>query len=145
MEKTVVTKITKHDYFEMLQDLIGLAEEAGFEGFDYKALNDFCINEIGQLERKAAKAKERAAKAKTEADGLKDMVYEALSNEPKTKDEVIARVQELYPDEPLATSGRIVTRLTALQNDGLVEKESVTVGEPGARRKVMTYKLSSPM
>ena len=140
--KNTTTKITKHDYFEMLQDLIATAEEAKFDGFDYRGLNEFCANEIAQLERKAEKAKERAAKAKTEADGLKDMVYAVLTNEPQTKDQVIAKVQEANPDEPLATSGRIVTRLTALINDNLVIKESITVGETGARHKVMTYRLT---
>ena len=141
MENTNV-KITKKMRFETLQDLIGLAEETGFDGFDFKALNDFCANEIAQLDKKASKAKERAAKARESADGLKDMVVAVLSADPMTKDEIVAAVQEANPDEELATSGRIVTRLTALFKEGLITKASVTVGEPGAKHKVMTYRVN---
>ena len=140
MSNTV--KITKKMRFETLQDLIGLAEESGFDGFDFKALNEFCANEIAQLDKKADKARERAAKVRESADGLKDMVMAVLSEEPMTKDEIVAAVQEAHPEEELATSGRIVTRLTALFKEGLITKTSVTVGEPGAKHKVMTYKLN---
>lgn len=135
-------KITKKMRFETLQDLIGVAEEAGFEGFDYKALNEFCANEITQLDRKATKARERAAKAHEAEDVLREMVLAVLSVEPMTKDEIVTAVQEANPEVEIATPGRIVTRLTALFKDGLITKTSVTIGEPGAKRKVMTYALT---
>lgn len=135
-------KITKKMRFETLQDLIGLAEEAEFEGFDFKGLNEFCANEIAQLEKKAVKARERAAKAREGEDVLLEAVASVLSAEPMTKDEIVEAVQEANPEMEIATPGRIVTRLTTLFKEGKVVKESVTVGETGARRKVMTYALT---
>lgn len=137
------TKITKKMYFETLQDLIGLAEETGFDGFDFKALNDFCANEISQLEKKAEKARERAEKARKAVDVLKDMILEVITADPMTKDEIVAAIQKINPELEIATPGRVITRLSALINEGIITKNSITVGETGAKRKVMVYALRS--
>ena len=133
-------KITKKMRFEMLQDLIAAAEEVEVltedgVAFDFRGLNEFCANEIAQLEKKAVKAKERAAKAKEKPDELRDFV-------PKSREEIVEAVLADHPGLETATSGRVTTRLTQLIKDGLAGKEQVTVGETGNKHKVMKYFLA---
>ena len=137
-------KITKKVRFMQLQDLIAEAEDnfGGDVEFDFRGLNEFCANEIAQLDKKAAKAKERAEKNKAKPDELIDLVQAALTNEPQTRDEIVEAIQAANPELETATSGRVVTRLTALIKAGIAVKESVTVGEPGAKHKVMVYSLA---
>jgi len=141
MNTITTEKITKKMRFEALQDLIGVAEEMNIEGFNFAELNAFCMNEIELLDRKSAKAKERAAKAKEETDDLKDMVYDVLTPEFMTKDEVVEAVQKAHPDYEKATAGRIVNRLATLVREDVVEKGTATIGETGAKHKVVVYRL----
>lgn len=140
-------KITKKMRFEMLQDLIAAAEEVEVltedsVAFDFRGLNEFCANEIAQLEKKAVKAKERAAKAKEKPDELRDFVLDVLDSEPKSREEIVEAVLADHPGLETATSGRVTTRLTQLIKDGLAGKEQVTVGETGNKHKVMKYFLA---
>lgn len=140
-------KITKKMRFEMLQDLIAAAEEVEVltedgVAFDFRGLNEFCANEIAQLEKKAVKAKERAAKAKEKPDELRDFVLDVLGDEPLSREEIVEAVLADHPGLETATSGRVTTRLTQLIKDGLAAKEQVTVGEPGNKHKVMKYFLA---
>ena len=68
---TTTTKITKKDNLNSLIALIAAAQVANIDGdFDFATLSAFCANEIGLLDKKAAKAKENAAAKKTEKDDL---------------------------------------------------------------------------
>ena len=140
-------KITKKMRFEMLQDLIAAAEEVEVltedgVAFDFRGLNEFCANQIAQLEKKAVKAKERAAKAKEKPDELRDFVLDVLDYEPKSREEIVEAVLADHPGLETATSGRVTTRLTQLIKDDLAGKEQVTVGETGNKHKVMKYFLA---
>lgn len=138
-------KITKKDNFEALLKLIVVGVDNDIPGFDFDALTEFCENEITLLDNKAAKAKERAAKKKSEADEIKDWVREALTEIPQTREDLLVAIQEANPDNEAAgelTTGKLVSRLTALIGEGVAVKETVSVGESGAKRKVTVYALA---
>lgn len=132
-------KVTKRVRFEQIQTLLALAEKNGIdeEGeFDFEALQDFCANEIALLDKKAAKAKERAVAKQEEADELQVVVESLLTNEPQTRDEITAQIEG--EDVSVAKVG---ARLTKLVKAGIAAKTEVTVGEKGKTRKIMAYAL----
>ena len=130
-------KVTKRVRFEQFDQLIGLAEENGFEGFDFEDLREFCANEIALLDKKAAKARERAANKKAESDELQDAVLSVLTADPQTRDDIASQIEG--EDVSVAKVG---ARLTKLVNAGLAAKAEAVVGEKGKTRRVMTYTLA---
>ena len=127
------TKPTKKDYFEQI---ITLAEDA-----DRQDIVEFAQKEIEALERKAAKAKERAADKKAEADTLTEVVAECVTDEFETIADIAARVLETGVD---ATISKISYRLNKLAKEvGSVEKGEVTVkDESGKSRKLVAYRIT---
>ena len=86
------------------------------EMFDYiaKNLNEdevvaFCENEIALIDRKNAKAKERAAK-KAASDELYMAVQEALTNELEPRDVITSRISWLKPALPSRRTSRSPAR-----------------------------------
>lgn len=130
-------KITKRDMFTDIANGV----KTGTFTYDVDDIVAFCNKEIASLDRKAAKAKERAVAKAAEGDALSTLVENALStDEFKTIADVAAVVAETDPD---ATVSKVTYRLTALVKNGVAEKSEVTV--PGANggkaRKVMAYRL----
>ena len=127
------TKTTKKDYFEQI---ITLAEDA-----DRQDIVEFAQKEIEALERKAAKAKERAADKKAEADTLTEVVAECVTDEFETIADIAARVLETGVD---ATVSKISYRLNKLAKEvGSVEKGEVTVkDESGKSRHLVAYRIT---
>ena len=70
-------KITKREMYEAIKETF----ETGSCKFDAATVTAFCDKEIAALDAKAAKAKERAAAKKAEADVLMDQVQDALTDE----------------------------------------------------------------
>lgn len=97
---------------------------------------EFCDNEIALLEKKAAKAKEAAAKKRAEGDELSDAVFAALSTEGF---EPIATIAARI-DGPDVTVSKVTYRLTQLVKNGKAEKSEITVEGDGKARKIMGYK-----
>ncbi len=114
------------------------------EMFDYiaKNLNEdevvaFCENEIALIDRKNAKAKERAAK-KAASDELYIAVQEALTNELEPRDVITSRISG--EDVSVAKVG---ARLTKLVEAGIAVKEDIKVtGEDGKTKTCKGYKLA---
>ena len=135
-------KITKREMFEAIK---GLAESGALHMADFNeaisdsAVADFCENEIALLDKKAAKAKERAATKKAEGDELTDAVRAAMSAE---EFEPIADIAARIEGEDV-TVAKVQYRLTQLVKNGEAEKEQITVpgGEGQKARKIMAYKL----
>lgn len=91
---------------------------------------------IEQLDKKNAKAKERAAEKKAAADTLTEQIYEVVGDEFEPISEIASRIE----GEDV-TVGKVQYRLGALFKDGRVEKEQITVeDEDGKKRKVMGYR-----
>ena len=126
-------KMTKR---EMFAEVIALAEDA--ERADIVA---FCEKEIASLDAKAAKAKERQAAKKAEADTLKDLIASVLTDEFATIADITAKVAESDAD---ATVGKVTSRLTKLVADGVAERTELSIpGKEGTKtRKVKGFRLA---
>ena len=136
---TTTVKITKKDNLNSIISLIAMAKAAGIGGdneFDFDALTAFCTNEIGLLDKKAAKAKENAAAKKTEKDELCNVVEAVLTTEFQTRNDIAAKIEG---DD--VTVAKVGYRLTKLVEMGLAEKTEVSVpGPDGKARKVVAYR-----
>ena len=129
-------KITKREMYEVIKAFVtdGVCE------IDTTDIIAFCDKEIAALDTKAAKAKERAAAKKAEADVLMDQVRDALTGEFQTIADIAAAVAEVNAD---ATVSKVTYRLTKLVESGDAEKTDVTVpGVDGAKaRKVKAFRI----
>ena len=130
-------KITKREMFEAIKETF----ETGVCKFDAKVVTDFCDKEIASLDAKAAKAKERAAAKKAEADVLMDQVKAVLTGEFQTIADIATAVAAVNPD---ATVSKITYRLTKLVESEIAEKTQVTVPatETTKARKVQAYRIA---
>ena len=131
MEKTV--KITKKDFYGALIELVEGMETVG--AYDAKDVQEFLKKQVGQIDAKAAKAKERAAKAKAEGDELTKAVEAVITAEFQTADAITEQVD--FED---VTKSKVVARLTKLVAAEKVVKEQIKT-EDG--RKIMAYKLAN--
>lgn len=120
-------KITKKEKYGIIAEAMA----------DNAMIVEFCEAEIAALEKKAEKAKERAAKKKAEGDELKEVVKSVLTSEFQT----IADIAEQIEGEDI-TVGKISYRLNALVKDGFAVKEDVTVEVNGKNTKRKAYAVA---
>lgn len=128
-------KITKREMFEAIKETF----ETGACKYDAATVMAFCDKEIASLDAKAAKAKERAAAKKAEADVLMGQVEDALTGEFQTIADIAAAVAEVNAD---ATVSKVTYRLTKLVESGVAEKTDVSVPgvDGGKARKVKAFR-----
>lgn len=128
-------KITKREMYEAIKETF----ETGSCKFDAATVVAFCEKEIASLDSKAAKAKERAAAKKAEADVLMDQVEAVLTDEFQVIADIAAAVAETNAD---ATVSKVTYRLGKLVEAGKAEKNQVTIpaSEGSKARKVQAYR-----
>lgn len=133
---------TKRTMFEAIK--AAAAEGViSIENFDAEITDadvvEFCDNEIANLDKKAAKAKENLAKKRAEGDALTDAVRAVLTADPQTIAEVTAQIE----GEDV-TNAKVQYRLKVLADNGEAVKSEVTIpGVDGAKsRKVVAYALA---
>lgn len=128
-------KITKREMFEAIKETF----ETGACKYDAATVMAFCDKEIASLDAKAAKAKERAAAKKAEADVLMGQVEAALTGEFQTIADIAAAVSAVNAD---ATVSKVTYRLTKLVEAGVAEKTDVSVPgvDGGKARKVKAFR-----
>ena len=129
-------KITKREMYAAIKETF----ETGECKFDADVVIAFCDKEMAALDNKAAKAKERAAAKKAEADVLYDQVKEALSaDEFQTIADIAAAVAGVNAD---ATVSKVTYRLTKLVEAGVAEKTDITIpaSEGTKARKVKGFR-----
>lgn len=133
-------KMTKRNVYEALINYAntGVMSYDGNE-VTAEALAAFAENEIALLDKKAAKAKERAATKKAEGDELTAVVRQVMSTE---EFEPIADIAARIEGEDV-TVAKVTYRLTQLVKNGEAEKQELTIagGEGQKARKVQGYKL----
>ena len=122
-------KITKKAYFAMVAEIV---DNSNAENKD--ELMEFIEKQVEALDKKAAKAKERAAEKKAEGDALRDKVEAVLTDEVQVIDQIV----EAIGDEDV-TRNKVVARLTQLVKADIAVKEEVKNGS----KKVMGYKLKT--
>jgi hypothetical protein len=130
------TKITKKDRFATLIALFNgdiiLKDIADAD--DYVA---FFEKEVAALDKKAAKAKETAAKKKAEGDELTDRIADVLTDDFAT----ISDIVKALGDEDVSNQ-KASYRLGKLVDAGKAVKGELNIGGEGKARKVVAYKLA---
>lgn len=132
-------KITKR---QMYTAMINFANEGSFS-FDAgdgeimvvapDEIIAFAENEIALLDKKAAKAKETAAKKKTEADALTDVIAQALGEDFEPIADIAARIEG---DD--VTVAKCTYRLNKLVENGIAEKQAIKVpGSDGKKNRTI--------
>ena len=114
-------KVTKKEMFNFIADALA----------DNAEVVEFCNKEIALLDKKALKAKERAAAKKAEGDELKGIVQSVLTAEPMTAADV---VEAIVTNGVETTVGKVIYRLNALVKDGVAEKEDVVIETPDGKK-----------
>lgn len=122
-------KMTKVMWFDEIKAVIENSEYENKEG----AL-EFMDKQVELITSKAAKAKERAEKAKAKGDEMREAVKAVLTEEFQTIDAITAQVE----GEEI-TKAKVTARLTQLVKAGVAEKDQIK--EEGSSRKVMAYRL----
>ncbi len=112
--------------------------EGTFEDLDTDTIVAWAEKKIAQLDHKAAKAKETAAKKKAEGDELTNAVLAAVGEDFESIADIAARIE----GEDVTVS-KIAYRLNAAAKAGTLEKGELTlVGEGGKKRRVVAYRLA---
>ena len=111
--------------------------EGTFEDLDVDTIVAWAQKKIEQLDHKAAKAKETAAKKKAEGDALTDAVLAAVTDEFETIADIAARIE----GEDV-TASKIAYRLNAQAKAGKLEKGEMTLAGDKGKRKVVAYRLA---
>ena len=127
------TKITKREKYEAMINVLTAASETE----DVVMLIEFCQSEIEALDRKAAKAKERKAEKDKEADGVYATVLKVLEATDAGTFITIPAILATIGDDTI-TAGKVTPRLTAMINDGLVEKKNMVTED---KRRINGYAL----
>lgn len=113
-------------------DVVIQVGDASVKGTDIIA---YCDTTMAQIDAKAGKAKERAAKNKAAGDELRAEVLAHITDELQTADAITAMV-EGFED---ITKSKVVARLTQLVKAGDIVKEQVKIDN----RKQMAYRLAT--
>lgn len=129
-------KITNKDRFSaIIAVLTGADTEV-----DTAELVEFCEKQIDALDRKAVKAKERAAERKEASDELTETIFDLLTSEPQTLADIVGQI-----DDPDITSAKISNRCSKLAKAGRAVKSEVIIPgdkEAGIKaRKLVAYAL----
>ena len=133
-------KITKREMFEALVAYANACEmdveinDTAVTSADFVA---FATKEIEQLDKKAVKAKERAAAKRAEGDALTEMVLNVLTADFQTAADVAAQIE----DEE-ATVAKVSYRLGALVKEGKAVKEDIKVDRDGKKAVLKGYRLA---
>lgn len=132
-------KITKREMFEALVayanacDMDVEINDTAVTSADFVA---FATKEIEQLDKKAVKAKERAAAKRAEGDALTEMVLNVLTADFQTAADVAAQIE----DEE-ATVAKVSYRLGALVKEGKAVKEDIKVDRDGKKAVLKGYRI----
>lgn len=131
---------TKREMYELIKALVDagvISGELTETGITEAHVAQFCVDELELLDKKVAKAKERVAAKKAEADELTELIKSLLTDEWQTTTEIAAQIE----DEDVSQS-KITARMTKLINAGIAIKEQVSVvGANGKAAKKMSYRL----
>lgn len=109
--------------------------EGTLDDIDTDALVAWAEKKITQLDNKAAKAKETAAKKKAEGDALTEAVLDSVTDEFESIADIAARIE----GEDVSAS-KVAYRLNAAAKAGTLEKGELVIEGDGKKRKVVAYK-----
>jgi len=114
-------------------EVLGVILEAMADNADVVA---YCENELALLESKKVKARERQDKKRAEGDELQANVAATLTEDPQTRDDILAATIEATGDETL-TVGKVQAKLNNLVKFGQASKCEVKT-EDGKKKTAYT-------
>lgn len=124
-------KVTKKEWYAEIRKIIEAADVENKDG-----VLEFIDNQVKLLEAKAAKAQENAAKKKADGDNLREAVYNVLTTELQTIDQITEQV--VIEGEDI-TRNKVTARLTQLVKADMAVKDTVKTDDG---RKVTAYKVA---
>lgn len=137
MTTNSTAKITKRDRYNAIIEVLAAANAD-------TDLIDFCKEQIEQIDKKSAKAKETAAAKRAETDSLMEAVQEALATIADGEYATINDVTDMVTngDEEI-TPAKVRYRLTKLVEGGIAESADVKVPatDGGKARVIKGYRL----
>ena len=126
-------KVTKREVLVGIQNGV---QTGDYNGITVEDIVAFCENEVALLDKKAIKAKERAAEKRAAGDELTAAVKAALTTDFETRDVISARVAETFGED--ATVAKVGYRLTQLVKNGEAESTDLKIaGEEGAKTRTV--------
>lgn len=129
-------RMTKMEKFQAIENILNTVD-----GDNIDMLIEFVQAEQVALARKATKAKEKQAEKKTEVDELGSAVLAAVTDEPKTRDEIFETVEFDGGEISVAKIGARLTRLVEL---GKIQKSEVKATTASGKKTTrMAYSLVS--
>lgn len=128
-------KVSKRDYLTAIIE----AMHTGEIKYDPNDVIAFCEHEIELLDKKTAKAKERAAAKKAEGDELTEQIYNVLSSDEFM---TIPEIVKALGDEDVSAQ-KASYRLRSLVEANRAEKTEITVAgsDGGKASKRVAYRL----
>lgn len=128
-------KVSKRDYLTAIIE----AMHTGEIKYDPNDVIAFCEHEIELLDKKTAKAKERAAAKRAEGDELTEQIYDVLSGDEFM---TIPEIVKALGDESVSAQ-RASYRLRSLVEANRAEKTEITVAgsDGGKASKRVAYRL----
>lgn len=128
-------KVSKRDYLTAIIE----AMHTGEIKYDPNDVIAFCEHEIELLDKKTAKAKERAAAKKAEGDELTEQIYNVLSSDEFM---TIPKIVKALGDEDVSAQ-KASYRLRSLVEANRAEKTEITVAgsDGGKASKRVAYRL----
>lgn len=127
----MTNKTTKKEYFAMIRNII---ENSGADNAE--ELISFVDASIEAIDRKAEKAKEKAAEKRKSGDELLEQVENALTDELRSAEAIM---KDIESDDEI-TKQKVIARLTKLVKAGIARKDSIKED----KRKVMGYAIATP-
>jgi len=119
-------------------EVLGVILEAMADNADVVA---YCENELALLESKKVKARERQDKKRAEGDELQANVAATLTEDPQTRDDILAATIEATGDETL-TVGKVQAKLNNLVKFGQASKCTVKT-EDGKTKTAYTLPVDA--
>ena len=120
------TKYTKVDALNEIKE--AMADNANVVAY--------CDNELALIDKKNAKARERAAAKRAEGDELQGEVLAVITDAPQTRDDILVAVVDATGNDEL-TVGKIQSKLNNLVEAGKIEKYKVKT-EDGKQKTAYT-------
>ncbi len=107
---------------------------------DPTVMAEYATKKLAQMDKRNATAKVRMAKKRAENDFLMEEVFNVLSEDPMSRQDVLEVLQSAYPD---LTIGRVSYRLTQLAKEGRIIKQEATIasGESKNKRIIVYTKI----
>ena len=104
---------------------------------DPTVMAEYATKKLAQMDKRKATAKVRMAKKRAENDFLMEEVFNVLSEDPMSRQDVLEVLQETYPE---LTVGKVSYRLVQLAKEGRIIKQEATIaGDNAKNRRVAIY------